>query len=350
MQRLKNISAALRGHLLQLAMFAAGLALLGWVFSWVHLSNLRAALTDLGPWAWALPSVYLFMTVWDIWGWRIIFEEQDRGLMRFKSLFLIHTACQAVNNITPFVDVGGEFLKMRLVSRRFGLPNERVLSSILIQRTMLFVSENFFWALGLVPVFFVWDVSGRLRMILLAGAALFTAMGAALLWVQTKGIFMTLLGGFRIIGIDPEFIRKTGTTLAGTDEAIRAFYTARGRRWIASLALHFLGWVSGGLEVYWIFRLLGHPIGMAEAVTIEALIQLIRTVSFYVPGNLGVQEGALALLAQWMGLHPSAGVMVSLLKRYRHLTWTLIGFGIWFMIELRFKFSGSRTHEQIDAV
>ena len=71
------------------------------------------------------------------------------------------------------------------------------------------------------------------------------------------------------------------------------------------------------------------PVTWGEAFLLESMLQLVKTASFFIPGNLGAQEAGLALLCQWMGYEPSAGIALSLYKRFRQLVWTAAGFGVW---------------------
>ena len=81
--------------------------------------------------------------------------------------------------------------------------------------------------------------------------------------------------------------------------------------------------------MYFMLQLLGVPVSLVQAVMLESLLQLVRTASFFIPGNLGTQEAGLAFFIQLLGYHPALGVAASLLKRARQIVWTGIGFAIW---------------------
>ena len=79
------------------------------------------------------------------------------------------------------------------------------------------------------------------------------------------------------------------------------------------------GWVAGAGEAWLALRLLGHPIGIAEAIALESLSQGARAAAFVIPGGLGVQDGSLMLLGLQLGLGAEAGLALSLVKRFREL-------------------------------
>ena len=59
---------------------------------------------------------------------------------------------------------------------------------------------------------------------------------------------------------------------------------------------------------------------------------LARSLSFFVPAHLGVQDGAIALLGQALTGLPEIGVAVALARRVRELAWSGLGLGVgaWF--------------------
>ena len=64
---------------------------------------------------------------------------------------------------------------------------------------------------------------------------------------------------------------------------------------------------------------MGAPISFEGALAIESLLFASRSLAFFAPNALGVQEGAYALLAPLVGLTPADGLALSLIKRARDL-------------------------------
>jgi hypothetical protein len=57
----------------------------------------------------------------------------------------------------------------------------------------------------------------------------------------------------------------------------------------------------GAGEVYATFAFMNRPVGWAEALVIESLIDAVRGAAFAVPGALGAQEGGLIVLCALFG-------------------------------------------------
>lgn len=69
------------------------------------------------------------------------------------------------------------------------------------------------------------------------------------------------------------------------------------------------------------FALLGDPITFANALLIEAAVQLVRTLAFVVPAGLGAQEAAMLLAAEAIVGAPATGVAAAVVRRGRELVW-----------------------------
>lgn len=107
--------------------------------------------------------------------------------------------------------------------------------------------------------------------------------------------------------------------VAGLQRHLAALY--RRPRWLGgALALHLAAWLAACAEAWLALRLLGHPVTVGQAIMLESAIFALRSVAFAVPGALGVQEGAYALLAPLLGVPPALALTLSLLKRGREVT------------------------------
>ncbi len=245
------------------------------------------------------------MSLWDVGAWRILFPRLPERRVHFLGLFWIRLAGEALNNITPFLDVGGEPLKARMVSQRFRIAPPSAMASVVVAKTSSYISEAAFMFFGAVLSFKLLALPDERRiqlcLMLVAVCAVFTGF----LLMQQRGAFRKL---------NPE---------------IGHFYTTHGDLFWSAATMNMMGWVAGGVETYFFCRLVGMDITVMQGVVLEALMQLVRTGSFFIPMNLGAQEGGFAFFIGAMGYAPVSGVAVSLLKRMRQLLWTGVGFVVW---------------------
>ena len=286
-------------------MFVLGVGLFYLVLRHFGFQAILHSLSKAAPASLCVFLFYPFMTLWDVASWKFCFSERLTRQVSWGELFLIRLAGEAVNNITPFIDVGGEPLKIYLLSQRFGIPASSATSATVVARTSLMLSEAFFLMLGVLLSFEL------------------IPMPVAARWQLTAVLFAVCAAFFGFLFIQQrEWLRKI-------NPEISQYYRTEPVRFWTAVPLNWMGWVSGGIETYFLCRLMGLDISVLEAVMLESLLQLIRTGSFFVPGNFGVQEAGMALFMGHMGFDPATGVGISLLKRFRQILWSLVGFLVW---------------------
>jgi hypothetical protein len=79
------------------------------------------------------------------------------------------------------------------------------------------------------------------------------------------------------------------------------------------------------LELFWLLQVLDLPASWSSAFVIEGSMKIIGVVFLFIPLQVGVAEGAYALIFDAMGLPPAAGFAVAFLRRIRTITVAGIG-------------------------
>jgi putative membrane protein len=113
--------------------------------------------------------------------------------------------------------------------------------------------------------------------------------------------------------------------VAGAFAAIRRRPGALALAW----AMHFLGWLLGAAQTWMTLRLMGQSVSLGGALVVDSLTAGAKAVGFLIPGSLGVQEGALVLLAQIFGIASPAALALSLIRRGRDLAIAVPVLAIW---------------------
>ena len=91
------------------------------------------------------------------------------------------------------------------------------------------------------------------------------------------------------------------------------------------LFFNLCNWFIGALELYVIFILLNQKISFFEAVAIETLVQLVRAMLFFIPSNLGTQEGVFVIAVNILKDSTPLGLAVAIIRRLREVIWISIG-------------------------
>lgn len=319
-----------RRNLLQGLFLAVGVAVLFYTMRSMDLSALGEEARH-GSLTWAsllVVFLYPFMTLCDVRGWQIVLPAQAKGARAFRELFWIRMAGEAFNGITPFADIGGEWLKTVLTASRLRITERAAFASVILTRTGMFYAELAYWSCGfaLVGTSGVW---AEWRPFFFVVAAVFAVIAAAVALLQKNGLLQFFLAPFKALGVGGEKAERAHVSARELDAEISVFYHAKIWVFFRSIVWHFLGWVAGGVETWVMFYAVGAPVSLGEGLAIEALFQLLKTGSFFIPGNLGVQEAGFGYFAQAAGFPPALGLAVSFLKRIRQWLWTGVGFGIW---------------------
>ena len=308
---------------------AVGLALLLGLAGYYGFAEIAKGLGSAG---WGVLLVIAFhplQIIFSALGWQALVAAQPApGLITFMRLRWIK---EAVNNLLPVAQIGGEFVAARLLRQR-GVPLPVAGASVTVDLTMEMMSQIVFTLLGLALL--IPTLSEPQVVPWVIGAVALAASIAALF------IAVQRLGGFHLVERGLLKLAERGPAwaslgeVAGLHRAIVALYAAPARlSW--SFCYHLIGWLLGGLEVMLALHLVGVSIDYREGLIIEGLGQAARAVGFAIPGALGVQEGGYVMVCALFGISPQAAIEMSLLKRIREVALGIPALIVWQMVETR---------------
>jgi hypothetical protein len=152
----------------------------------------------------------------------------------------------------------------------------------------------------------------------------------------------TLIASVTGVGLIAPAIRATAGAVAPrqtslllervvpVETVLVAILHERPARLAAVIGVEVAGHALLALEIWVVTAFLGFSIPITAPLIVEGAVKFIGTLFFFVPGQLGVNEGAYALLITAIGLPPAAGVTLALVRRARALVIGGIGFA-WLM-------------------
>lgn len=302
-------------------LFSAGLMAALALVGYYGFAKIAAALAA-AAWGVALVAVFhLVPLVTDTIAWRWLLPPAHRG--RLRDLLWMRWVAESVNYLLPAAQIGGDLVRARLAAQR-GVPAADAGASIVVDLTTSILTLIAFGALGALLLF---PQHGYESAVLLLGLAISAVLVGAFYFLQRVGLFSRLSRrAARLIGGGGWDTLIGGAT--ALDVAVGAIY-ARRRDVLASCTWAFSAWVLGAGEVWLALYFLGAPVGLAEALILESLIQALRSAAFPVPGALGVQEGGFVLLGTTLGIAPETALALSLMKRVRELVLGVPGLLVW---------------------
>jgi putative membrane protein len=299
-----------RGLLVALGAILVGA--IGWALfsTW---AAIVAAGRDAWDALWCLPlaiAVHLIQLLLSGIAWRSLFVRPRPGIPGYFRLRLIR---EGIDSLFPVAQIGGEVVGARLLAKQ-GIDAAKAGASVVVDVSLEVLSQALFLLTGIGMLAILADGDHSTAWFGTLALAIIAAGGFLL--AQRFGLLRLLeLLAERIAEQFPGVARLS---LTGLHAAAAAFYRRRGAVLRATL-LHFFSWSLGTIETWIVFRALGVPASLPQALVVESLGMAARTVGFAVPGALVVQEGGFALAALSVGLPEAAGLSLSLVKRAREV-------------------------------
>jgi putative membrane protein len=318
-----------------------GLAVATGVIVWSGWQPVMQALAQAG---WGIPLialVHLLSLAISSAGWRLVTPPlKSDAKPSYPMFFYFMWVRGSVNNLMPVARIGGEFAAVRLMIAH-GIDSASAIAGTVVELTLSVAAVALFVASGAVA--FSLQVSNHAMTVQLgAGVFISVLLLAALGTVQKFGFFGLLS---KLVNL---MFRDKWASLAGNagrlDRAVTDIYLSKTGPALCGL-LQILAWVSGTLEIYLSLKFLGHPLPLAQAYMIEALIQATSSAGFAIPGALGLQEAGFLLFGAMLGLPHDIAAAMAVMRRCRDLLCYVPGLIVWQMHEGRRLLGSDRRNK-----
>ncbi len=310
---------------LRATFIVGGVATLILLVVWIGAGPLVASLSRLAWWQFLLVCLPTGLSLaMGAFGWRYAFAGEPPPYAR---MLAARITGDGLNVVTAIGSVGGEAVKVWLL--RPVVPYDESVPSVVITKTAETIAQTLFLALGLVVV--ETTGAGDTRII---EPAMFGLIAIEVL--AAGGFFLTQYTG--LVGRAGRLLARVGLINDPSeadllDTRLRQFYRHRWPRFLLSVGFHLAGWLIDVAGTLLILFVLNIHAGLIAAVVIEALGSGVRFITFFIPGSLGVLEGANAGTFAILGLGASAGLAFTLVRRARQAVW--IGVGILLLVATR---------------
>lgn len=310
---------------LHLLAFLGGVGVFAFLIWNIGLSEVFKYVRQIGWHAPLLVLPYVGVALCDAKGW--MYAIPPTSPARTTPLWriaLARLAGEAINNLTPTANVGGEPVKVYML-RAHGLTTDAGLASVVAAKTALTVSQIAFILLGLP--FFLYRLGWVQDWWWILGLLFGVAFGFVLMLVrwQRRGLMrMAVCGLQRLLPRWQRLVAWEGSARR-IDAHLLNFYDGNLRGFIASILYHFWGWLIGAAEVWFFFHLMGVSVSPLESLMLESMVQPMTAAGLVIPGALGVQEAGGVFLCRLLGIDEGAGFTLMAIKRVREAFYNLIG-------------------------
>ena len=310
-----------------------GIALLIFIFNKVDFNSFLNELNKLRFNFFAILIIYFIGFILDSYSWQLCIENLAKTKLKIYQVFKIRIIGEAFNYI--LFQVGGEPVKAFLLKNNFGIKYKLSIGSLILAKTIILFALIIFCFIGLISIFYTGKFGENFENAALIGFVLFTTLISLFFIVQRYKLTSKLHNIFK-----NKFSKKFNNLfkhLKDTENKISNFYKKTKKDFFKILFLNLGNWFFGALELYAIFYLLDERITFLEAIAIETLVQLVRAMLFFIPSNLGTQEGVFVLAVNVLKDSTPLGLAVAIIRRLREVIWISIGLILGFKQKIDFK-------------
>ncbi len=274
----------------------------------------------------------------DALAWRIFIKKGNLSLLWS---FIITWISQASGKFFPTGTVTGEFVRIYLGTKKglsFHESSSTVFADLIIATLSLFIISSFSIIVVLSDnlTFFRNDQSLYVIFslsVLLCGCIFFY------FFIKKRFIkkILTIKNffNFKLKKKNFKFLLKLDFSLHNLSHNKLDVFNATLTR--------LLGWIFGAFEIYIFLFIIGVDISFIDVILIEAFTGLIKSVVFFIPGALGVQELAFVLIGSYLGLSDSISFAIALGRRIREITVGFPAVLVWLLLFEKIGKKGSRN-------
>lgn len=242
------------------------------------------------------------------------------------ALIWARTVRDASSEVLPFSQVGGIVIGARAAVTA-GVPPAPLYAGMIADQTTELAGQLLFTLFGVAVLLTRLEGHGAVLPPVLAGAGAMAALMAAFAFAQRPMLRIAK-------GLTGHVLPASLATFDQVQAQLVTVYRQRARV-VSAFLLHFVGWIGSGMAGWIALYAMGRPLPLIDVLTIEALIFALRTVAFLVPGGIGVQEAAYALLGPIFGLAAGPALALSIVKRARDVSFGVPVVVLWQILEAR---------------
>ena len=314
----------------KIVFFTLGLFLLGWVIQSVNIEETFTLINQISFGFILVLAVYFIAFLFDTVTWQITILTAPLTLKWAYRFFQLRLSGEAFNNILPAASVGGEPIKAILLKNLYSFNYHEGIASLILARTINTVSLIIFLLIGFSLMIGSNILDGKYNVI----------AGVGLIVLSLFILFIFLIQRLKITSYISETLCKKKLFywlnniiihIKKIEDLLVVFYTYHYQRLSCAFILAFINWVLGAIEIFITMHFIGHPISLADAWIIEAVAQLVRAATFFIPASIGAQESAFLIIGSAVTGSPTFGFTMAVVRRAREIIWITWGLVVFYI-------------------
>jgi uncharacterized protein (TIRG00374 family) len=310
---------------IELIFFALGLCALLYL---LHRFGFETLLKNLAATGWTFGVIILlwgFIFLLNTTAWKLVLGLEGEA-MSFPQLYRITVSGFALNDVTPFLAIGGEPYRMSILAEKMG--RGRSVSAVTLYRMIYSLGHILLLLTGVVLSLLTLKLSSLLTLLLSAAGLVLSIVVMLIVSAHREGIFERVFALLQRVSPVRRLLERFSVNQASLkrmDELVTNAYRKRKSDFYGAISLEFLSRCCMGLEIYLILRSVGVRIEIPEAFFLYVVYSLLINILFAVPYNVGVREGGFYFALQSLALPPMIGVYLGIVMRIREFFWVFLG-------------------------
>ena len=307
--------------------FLIGIFLFKWVYEFFGSKESLELITENKSKLFFIILIHIPTLFFDAMAWKVFIKNENFSILWS---FIITWVSQASGKFFPTGTVTGEFIRIYLGTKKglsFHESSSTVFADLVIATFSLFLiaSLSFLNVLSNNVIFFQNDNSFYIvisLLILLSGCVFFYFF----IKRRLLKFFLNLKNplNFKLKRNNIKLLLKIDYSLFKISSNKLNIFKATITR--------LLGWISGALEIYVFLMIINVEVSFVDVILIEAFTGLIRSVVFFIPAGLGVQELAFVIIGSHVGLSDSVSFSMAIGRRIREIGVGLPAILTWFFV------------------
>lgn len=307
--------------------FLIGIFLFKWVYEFFGSKESLELIIENKYKLFFIILIHIPTLFFDAMAWKVFIKNEKFSILWS---FIITWVSQASGKFFPTGTVTGEFIRIYLGTKKglsFHESSSTVFADLVIATFSLFLiaSLSFLIVLSNNVIFFQNDNSFYIvisLLILLSGCVFFYFF----INRRLLRFFLNLKNplNFKLKRNNIKLLLKIDYSLFKISSNKLNIFKATITR--------LLGWISGALEIYVFLMIINVEVSFVDVILIEAFTGLIRSVVFFIPAGLGVQELAFVIIGSHVGLSDSVSFSMAIGRRIREIGVGLPAILTWFFV------------------
>lgn len=257
--------------------------------------------------------------------WYLAIEHEAR-LIRFRDLFGMRIAGEAITDLTILGPLLGETVKGITLSRH--VTPEHSASSLVVENLAYSFAVGLFVVSGLVLFIteFPLHSSTRTGILISLGSLLLAGCLIGLAVKKRYRLVSRSLDGLKKLNVRwADRLQDGREKVARFEENVYNFWYAHRAASALILLLELLSICAGVIEAWIILSLTVHRTSLFAAFMVETINRVVNLFFAFVPMRIGVDEGGAALVLRTVGFGAVEGVSLAIIRKIRTLFWVALG-------------------------